>query len=171
MRDRNGVPCLHLCARLRGVSPSVWRRLLVPANSTIAELHAVIQMAMGWEDQHLHAFEIRGERFGVCYAGGVHFRTSADKVRLGDFAFRERERFAYVYDFYSEWLTWHKEQAVEVWPLTGQFSLPRRSSDLEWSVVAWSNRIARRSRRPFKRRLRVLCASGERESADKARRR
>ena len=81
----------------------MWRRLFVPEEYTIAELHAVIQVAMGWEDQHLHAFEIRGERYGVCYSGGISFRTSAGEVHLGDFAFRERERFAYVYDFYSDW--------------------------------------------------------------------
>ena len=31
-----------------GVSPLIWRRLLVSATATIAELHAVLRAAFGW---------------------------------------------------------------------------------------------------------------------------
>ena len=85
------------------MSPSVWRRLIVPTNSTIAELHFAIQTAMGWEDIHLHRFDIRGESYGIWRPGGLGFRTNASMVRLIDFAFRERERFSYIYDFTSHW--------------------------------------------------------------------
>ena len=34
------------------VSPLIWRRLLVSATTTIAELHAVLQAAFGWSGQH-----------------------------------------------------------------------------------------------------------------------
>ncbi|MEM6306365.1 MAG: hypothetical protein AAF701_00075 [Pseudomonadota bacterium] len=27
----------------------IWRRVLVPASSTLRELHGVLQVAMGWE--------------------------------------------------------------------------------------------------------------------------
>ena len=33
---------------VRGVSPLIWRRLLIPADTTIADLHAVLQVAFGW---------------------------------------------------------------------------------------------------------------------------
>ncbi len=32
---------------VRGVSPLIWRRLLIPADTTIAGLHAVLQIAFG----------------------------------------------------------------------------------------------------------------------------
>lgn len=32
---------------------------------TLARLHDVIQMAMGWDDYHLHEFEIGGVRYGI----------------------------------------------------------------------------------------------------------
>ena len=35
---------------LIGISPLIWRRLLVHSASSIAELHHIIQIAMGWED-------------------------------------------------------------------------------------------------------------------------
>jgi len=40
---------------LRGISPMIWRRLLVRADSTIADLHYVLQIAFGWTDSHLHS--------------------------------------------------------------------------------------------------------------------
>ncbi|WP_084196106.1 plasmid pRiA4b ORF-3 family protein [Streptosporangium amethystogenes] len=41
---------------LREVSPPVWRRVHVPSTVTLADLHEVIQVAMGWEQHHLHVF-------------------------------------------------------------------------------------------------------------------
>jgi Plasmid pRiA4b ORF-3-like protein len=42
-------PALQLKVRLLEVSPMVWRRLLVPAATSLRELHGIIQVAMGWE--------------------------------------------------------------------------------------------------------------------------
>ncbi|NEP91385.1 MAG: plasmid pRiA4b ORF-3 family protein [Okeania sp. SIO2C2] len=33
----------------------IWRRLLVKSDSTIEYLHYILQIAMGWEDIHLHS--------------------------------------------------------------------------------------------------------------------
>ena len=41
---------------LHGISPMVWRRLLVPGACTLRELHGVLQVAMGWEGIHLYQF-------------------------------------------------------------------------------------------------------------------
>jgi Plasmid pRiA4b ORF-3-like protein len=38
---------------LRGVSPLGWRRLLVAGDASRAELHAILQRAFGWSDDHL----------------------------------------------------------------------------------------------------------------------
>src|SRR6266542_1598550 len=32
----------------------IWQRLLVHSNNTIADLHHILQRAMGWIDAHLH---------------------------------------------------------------------------------------------------------------------
>src|SRR5664279_6223699 len=43
------LPSVHqLRVVVRGVSPLIWRRLLIPADTTIADLHAVLQVAFGW---------------------------------------------------------------------------------------------------------------------------
>jgi hypothetical protein len=46
---------------LRQISPVIWRRLLVRSDSTIADLHYTLQIAMGWDDSHLNRFVIRGK--------------------------------------------------------------------------------------------------------------
>ena len=48
----------QLKVQLRNVRPPIWRRLLVPGDITLAELHEVIQTAIGWTNTHLHEFEI-----------------------------------------------------------------------------------------------------------------
>ena len=49
---------------LRYTRPPIWRRLLVPASLTLERLHDVLQLAMGWDDSHLHEFRIGQKRFG-----------------------------------------------------------------------------------------------------------
>ena len=49
---------------LLGTKPPIWRRLLVPADLTLAQLHNVLQIAMGWEDGHMHEFRVGQRRFG-----------------------------------------------------------------------------------------------------------
>lgn len=48
----------QLQVQLGEVRPPVWRRVLVPAAATLAELHEVLQVARGWTDSHLHGFEV-----------------------------------------------------------------------------------------------------------------
>jgi hypothetical protein len=58
------VGAVQLSARLRGVSPPVTRRLLIIEQASLAQLHATLQVAFGWSDEHLYTFQIRGWQFG-----------------------------------------------------------------------------------------------------------
>jgi Plasmid pRiA4b ORF-3-like protein len=49
---------------LRDTRPPIWRRLLVPAGLTLDALHDMLQVAMGWDDSHMHEFRIGQRRFG-----------------------------------------------------------------------------------------------------------
>jgi len=44
---------------LQGITPTIWRRILVPENYSFWDFHVAIQDAMGWQDCHLHDFRIR----------------------------------------------------------------------------------------------------------------
>ncbi|MDM0084852.1 hypothetical protein QTI17_30060 [Variovorax sp. J31P179] len=50
---------------LRNISPLIWRRLLVRGDTSVARLHQILQVAFGWQDMHLHRFEIRGREYAV----------------------------------------------------------------------------------------------------------
>lgn len=102
---------------LRGISPMIWRRLLVPASTHLAAMHTIIQVAFGWKDIHLHRFRIRGCAYGIWYPGTPGFRDDPTQVALATFHFRQYERFLYEYDFCDGWQ--HEvrlEQAVTARP-------------------------------------------------------
>jgi len=44
---------------LNGSKPPIWRKLVVPSDLVLGELHEVIQIAMGWTNSHLHQFRLR----------------------------------------------------------------------------------------------------------------
>jgi hypothetical protein len=46
----------QLTVTLRGVHPLIWRRLHVRADIALTGLHDVLQVAMGWDAQHLWRF-------------------------------------------------------------------------------------------------------------------
>lgn len=83
---------------LLGISPMVWRRLLVPNTCTLRELHGVIQVAMGWEGIHLYQFCLRSRRFGSWEAS-----ASSPDVTLAALRLRKGARFAYEYDLNIPW--------------------------------------------------------------------
>jgi hypothetical protein len=60
---------------LRGVNPLIWRRLLVSSESNIADLHATLQIALGWSDSHLNRFLIQGREYGLPISAGSAFHS------------------------------------------------------------------------------------------------
>jgi hypothetical protein len=86
----------ELRAVLRGISPLIWRRLRLRADSTIADLHKVLQLSFGWSDEHLHRFFIHGREYGVYRDGGIWFDLDGREVQLCELGLRAPERFARV---------------------------------------------------------------------------
>lgn len=69
------IKVYQLKVALRAISPLIWRRLLVTSDMTIAQLHDIVQIAMGWEDLHLHQFRIHGKTYGI-YRNGERISTA-----------------------------------------------------------------------------------------------
>lgn len=89
---------------LQNSKPPIWRRLLVPGDTTLADLHDIIQVAMGWEDYHLHQFIIQGEYYGEPSPDDLFDVHDERKVTLRQIAPHEGFRFRYEYDFGDGWL-------------------------------------------------------------------
>ena len=102
--DRHEGRIYQLRAVLRGISPIIWRRLLVRSDGTVAQLHEVLQIAFGWNDEHLNRFEILGREYAVYRDGGGMIGIDATDVRLCDLKLRRLERFVYEYDFGDSWI-------------------------------------------------------------------
>ena len=97
-----GDPVLQVRITLRYVDdPPVWRQVLIPAAYPLSRVHRVIQAAMGWEDCHLHAFQIGKTTYGPDPEEELGYADET-KARLADVA-RVRTRIAYEYDFGDGW--------------------------------------------------------------------
>jgi pRiA4b ORF-3-like protein len=125
-------PLVHqLRVVLRGISPLIWRRILVRSDGTIANLHATLQLALGRSDEHLHRFVVHGREYGISCAGGLSFRDHAAEVRLADLGLRAGERFLYEYDFPDSWgHDMRMEQILPVEPKRQNRSAPAAEPSL-----------------------------------------
>lgn len=109
---RSSERAVQLTITLREVEPAIWRRLVVPASLTLRELHAVIQTALGWEDYHLHLFEVDGVLYGDVEE--IEGRPLGDEetFSVGQAAEAVGE-FSYEYDFGDGWThEVHVDQAI-----------------------------------------------------------
>lgn len=92
---------------VRVVEPRVVRMIDVPAAVTLAELHDLLQVALGWTDSHLHVFAARGTRYGVPDSDWEDDLQPRDEATV---LLRELPaRFDYLYDFGDSW-----EHEVEI---------------------------------------------------------
>jgi len=94
----DGDQLVQIKVWLLGVSPMVWRRVLVPADCTLRELHGVFQVAMGWEGIHLYQFRLRAARYG-----SWELSASSPDVSLVALQLRKGARFVYEYDLNTPW--------------------------------------------------------------------
>jgi len=97
-----GEPVLQVRITLKYVDdPPVWRQVLIPAAYPLSRVHQVIQAVMGWENCHMHAFQIGKTTYGPDPRGELG-NADETKARLADVA-RVRTRIGYEYDFGDGW--------------------------------------------------------------------
>ena len=94
-------------ASFNGDSGISWRRLLVPANITLDQLHAILQTAMGWQDSHLHQFRVHDRTFGrpdwEDAFDGEPQPEDERKARLDRIISGVGAKMIYSYDFGDDW--------------------------------------------------------------------
>lgn len=111
----------HLKVTIVGIKPPVWRRVVVPSRSTLAELHDVVQAAFGWWGYHLHEFDIDGVRYGT--DDGEDWNPPADEGRARlDKVAPAGMSFTYTYDFGDNWR--HKVTVEKVTPADPSITYP-----------------------------------------------
>jgi Plasmid pRiA4b ORF-3-like protein len=86
MSESEQITVYQLKIFILGISPMIWRRFKVHSNSTIADLHYIVQIVMGWTDSHLHRFIIHGKDYGIAQIGGISFDLENINSRLKQYA-------------------------------------------------------------------------------------
>ena len=120
----------QLLVVLPNTNPLVWRRIQVPQEYSFWDLHVAIQDAMGWQDSHLHEFELvdsqtdRLKRIGIpddefprtppCVAGW--------RIPIARYLTHGSRPVRYRYDFGDDWE--HTVELEDVLPSDGG-SYPR----------------------------------------------
>lgn len=106
---------------LKNTKPLIWRRIQVPETYTFWDLHVAIQDAMGWEDYHLHEFEMVDPSTGVKVEIGIPDEEFDDYKTLPGWKYKIAELFSpvnqsanYIYDFGDGWE--HKVELEKVLP-------------------------------------------------------
>lgn len=103
----NAAPyAIQLRIDLLGFKPPIWRRVLVPFDYTLADLHEVIQTCFEWEDEHLHQFIVGRmyyEPAGMDFDDfGDFFTGDTSSITVGE-VFEQFKSIDYIYDFGDDW--------------------------------------------------------------------
>jgi hypothetical protein len=97
---------------LLGISPLIWRRIVVSNQSTLASLHKYLQWVFGWQDTHAHEFrvgrrcigpkwwlaEIKGDQPDISLEDEKRVSVASIVHEVGN-----RESFEYLYDMGDDW--------------------------------------------------------------------
>ena len=116
---------------LKGIKPPIWRRIQVPETYTFWDLHVAIQDAMGWEDYHLHEFEMphpsTGEKRRIGMPSDADDflgrKTLSDQNQKISNWFSMKNRVAkYTYDFGDDWI--HEIKLEKILPREKDIKYP-----------------------------------------------
>jgi len=106
---------LQFKVQLRNIkNPTVWRRIVIPGDYTFEQFHKAIQIAFGWEFEHLYQFQHhpydngwsiqpkKNLEFSSFFSDRVFY--DAAKTSVFDFLMTiDIAKFVYIYDFGDDW--------------------------------------------------------------------
>jgi hypothetical protein len=122
---------LRLRIQLEGVTPLIWRVVLVPGSVSVGKLSSMLCAAMGWTDSHLHAIRVAERYYTTVSEDSEEDEIDEDEATVLA-ALGEKRRFSYDYDFGDGWehqvvveeLTWSPSRLRFAVCLEGQNACP-----------------------------------------------
>lgn len=139
----------QLKIELFDAEPNIWRRFVVPASISMDRLHDVIQIVMGWEDEHSHEFTISGQTYTESPEEPEDGLEEGNH-RLNELIKENGSTFSYLYDFDNEWehqLILEKNNYQQPFPDTilecidGDGDSPIEDIDMQFANNLLQNRI------------------------------
>jgi hypothetical protein len=124
-KEDKQVPSYILHISITFSDPLIWRRIQVPGTFTLAQLHDVIQLSMGWSDSYVHQFLV-GK---ISYEPTIKTNTPRESKRFDEHKYKlhtleegMRFVFTYLYDAGEGWE--HEIHLEEIVPPTRQLKHP-----------------------------------------------
>jgi hypothetical protein len=122
------APVYQLKVVLLGSATPIWRRLHVPADAKLDWLHAVLQIAMGWTNSHLHQFKVGEDYYSDTRHHSAEFEDDPPILEertatLRKIAPSEQDVLRYEYDFGDSWE--HEITVEKILPNTAASSSAR----------------------------------------------
>ena len=134
---------------LKGSKPPIWRRMQVTSETTLAQLHRILQRVMGWEGYHLYQFVVGGMAYGDPSMLEEMEGEDARKATLATLVRGEKSKILYEYDFGDSWD--HELLIEKVLPceagkrypvcLTGKRACPPEDCGGIWSYASFLDAI------------------------------
>ena len=113
----------QLKVTLNGATPPIWRRILVPSDIPLGQLHTVLQVAMGWTNSHLHQFISGSTYYGIQDEFSLEMEVEDEnRYRLNRLLQAEKEAIKYEYDFGDGWM--HRIVLERILPHDNNKQLP-----------------------------------------------
>ncbi len=123
--DEKEIPSYILHISIVFSDPLIWRRIQVPGTTTLAQLHDIIQLSMGWSDSHVHQFLVGKISYDpTMKTSGPKESKRFDEHKYKLYTLEEGMRFmfTYLYDAGEGWE--HEIHLEEVVPPTRQLNHP-----------------------------------------------
>ena len=88
---------------LKHSKPPIWRRIHLNSNTTLLELHAILQITMGWTNSHLHQFIAHGIYYGEPHPDFGFDVLDEEEYQVYQILNQPGDKFVYEYDFGDGW--------------------------------------------------------------------
>ena len=134
---------------LKGSKPPIWRRIQVTSETTLAQLHRILQRVMGWEGSHLYQFVAGGMEYSDPSMLAEMEGEDTHRVTLANLVRGEKYKFLYEYDFGDGWE--HEILIEKILPLeagkrypvclTGKRACPPEDCGGVWGYVGFLEAI------------------------------
>lgn len=100
---------------INGITPPIWRRLLVSENITLYKLHHIIQETFGWTNSHLYFFGRIESKIGDIQLWDDKETTPDSLVKIRDVLVPENPTLIYTYNMGEDWV--HAIELEQVLPM------------------------------------------------------
>ena len=127
--EEKPIPRYQLHVSLAFSDPVIWRRIVIPGEITLLQLHEVLQVCFGWSGEHSHQFYV-GKVFYSTDSATTYPRFIEDFVEIHTIEEAMRWCFTYMYDAGDGWE--HTLELEEI--LAPEKNTKPRVLDGEWAA-------------------------------------